>query len=89
MSTSPSAPHGGFRASGDTGEPLKVVAVTMPPWPLDGDDGHPRFPRNGAAHPTRGPRVFGQLGGDPAGHVPAQVMDQLAVRIGQALRLDP
>jgi len=37
----------------------------------------------------RGSRVFGQLGGDPAGHVPAQVMDQLAVRIGQALRLDP
>jgi hypothetical protein len=37
----------------------------------------------------RGPRVFGQLGGDPAGHVPARVMDQLAVRIGQALRLDP
>jgi hypothetical protein len=28
-------------------------------------------------------------GGDPAGHVPAHVMDQLAVRIGQALRLDP
>jgi hypothetical protein len=39
--------------------------------------------------PTRGPRVFGQQGGDPAGQVPAQVMDQLAVRIGQALRLDP
>ena len=37
----------------------------------------------------RGPQVFGHLGGDPAGHVPAQVMDQLAVRIGQALRLDP
>ena len=36
----------------------------------------------------RGPRVFGHLGGDPAGHVPAQVMDQLAARIGQALRLD-
>ena len=34
----------------------------------------------------RGPRVFGHLGGDPARHVPAQVMDQLAVRIGQALR---
>jgi diadenosine tetraphosphate (Ap4A) HIT family hydrolase len=37
----------------------------------------------------RGHRVFGLLGGDPAGHVPAQVMDQLAARIGQALRLDP
>jgi hypothetical protein len=36
----------------------------------------------------RGPRVFGHLGGDPARHVPAQVMDQLTVRIGRALRLD-
>jgi diadenosine tetraphosphate (Ap4A) HIT family hydrolase len=36
----------------------------------------------------RGPRVFTQIGGDPAGHVPAQVMDQVAVSIGQALRLD-
>jgi diadenosine tetraphosphate (Ap4A) HIT family hydrolase len=35
----------------------------------------------------RGPRVFGHLGGDPARHISAQVMDQLAVRIGQALRL--
>jgi len=35
----------------------------------------------------RGPHVFAHLGGDPA--VPAQVMDQLAGRIGQALRLDP
>jgi diadenosine tetraphosphate (Ap4A) HIT family hydrolase len=34
----------------------------------------------------RGPRVFGLLGGDPAGHVPSQVMDQVAVSIGQALR---
>ena len=36
-----------------------------------------------------GPRVFEHLRGDAAGHVPAQVMDQLAARIGQALRLDP
>jgi hypothetical protein len=35
----------------------------------------------------QGPRVFGNLGGDPARHVPAPVMDQLAVRIGQALPL--
>jgi diadenosine tetraphosphate (Ap4A) HIT family hydrolase len=34
----------------------------------------------------RGPRVFGLLGGDPAAHVPSQVMDQVAVSIGQALR---
>ena len=27
-----------FRASDGTGEPLRVVAVTMPPWPLDRDD---------------------------------------------------
>jgi mannose-6-phosphate isomerase-like protein (cupin superfamily) len=27
-----------FRASDDTREPLRIVAVTMPPWPLDGDD---------------------------------------------------
>ena len=36
----------------------------------------------------RGPRVFTQPGGDPAGHVPAQVMDQVAVSLGQALRLE-
>ena len=37
----------------------------------------------------RGPRVFGLLGGDPASHVPAaQVMDQVAISIGQALRLE-
>jgi diadenosine tetraphosphate (Ap4A) HIT family hydrolase len=35
----------------------------------------------------RGPRVFGLLGGDPAGHVPNQMMDQVAASIGQALRL--
>jgi diadenosine tetraphosphate (Ap4A) HIT family hydrolase len=35
----------------------------------------------------RGPRIFGLLGGDPAGHVPSQVMDQVAASIGQALRL--
>lgn len=36
----------------------------------------------------RGPRVFGLLGGDPAGHVPDQEMDEVAARIAQALRLD-
>jgi len=36
----------------------------------------------------RGPRVFGLLGGDPASHVPAQVMDEVAISVGQALRLD-
>jgi diadenosine tetraphosphate (Ap4A) HIT family hydrolase len=36
----------------------------------------------------RGPRVFGYLGGDPAGHVPAEVMDEVAASVGQALRLD-
>jgi diadenosine tetraphosphate (Ap4A) HIT family hydrolase len=35
----------------------------------------------------RGPRVFGLLGGDPAGYLPDQVMDQAAASIGQALRL--
>jgi mannose-6-phosphate isomerase-like protein (cupin superfamily) len=35
-----------FRASDDTGEPLRVVAVTIPPWPLDSDD---------EARPQRGP----------------------------------
>jgi hypothetical protein len=36
----------------------------------------------------RDPRMFGHLGGDPAGHVSAEVMDQVAVSIGPALRLD-
>jgi diadenosine tetraphosphate (Ap4A) HIT family hydrolase len=36
----------------------------------------------------RGPRVFGLLGGDPASHVPAQIMDEVAISVGQALRLD-
>jgi diadenosine tetraphosphate (Ap4A) HIT family hydrolase len=36
----------------------------------------------------RGPRLFGHLGGDRARHVPAQVMEPLALGIGQALRLD-
>jgi len=36
----------------------------------------------------RGPRVFGLLGGDPAGHVPPQVMDEVAISVGQALRLE-
>jgi hypothetical protein len=31
--------------------------------------------------------VFGLLGGDPAGYLPDQVMDQAAASIGQALRL--
>jgi mannose-6-phosphate isomerase-like protein (cupin superfamily) len=35
-----------FRASDDTGEPLRIVAATMPPWPLDGDD---------EGRPQRGP----------------------------------
>jgi|SRR5215469_10037332 len=35
-----------FRASDGTGEPLRIVAVTMPPWPLDSDD---------EARPERGP----------------------------------
>ena len=34
----------------------------------------------------RGPRVFGLLGGDPASHVPAQFMDEVAISVGQALR---
>jgi diadenosine tetraphosphate (Ap4A) HIT family hydrolase len=37
----------------------------------------------------RGPRVFGLLGGDPASHVPAQVMDEVTISVGQALRLGP
>ena len=37
----------------------------------------------------RGPRVFGLLGGDPASQVPAQVMDEVAISVGQALLLDP
>jgi diadenosine tetraphosphate (Ap4A) HIT family hydrolase len=36
----------------------------------------------------RGPRVFGLLGGDPASHVPAQIMDEVAISVGQALRLE-
>ncbi|HUK71664.1 MAG TPA: HIT family protein [Streptosporangiaceae bacterium] len=35
----------------------------------------------------RGPRIFGLLGGDPAGHVPEQVMDQIAIRLARALHL--
>jgi hypothetical protein len=34
----------------------------------------------------RGPRIFSLLGGDPASHVPAQVMDEVAISVGQALR---
>jgi hypothetical protein len=37
---------------------------------------------------TRGPRVFGLLGGDPASHLPAQIMDEVAISVGQALRLE-
>lgn len=33
----------------------------------------------------RGPRVFGLLGGDPAGHLPDAVMGQIAMRITRAL----
>jgi diadenosine tetraphosphate (Ap4A) HIT family hydrolase len=38
----------------------------------------------------RGPRAFGLLGGDPARHVPADVMDQIAIRLTAAMsaRLD-
>jgi diadenosine tetraphosphate (Ap4A) HIT family hydrolase len=36
----------------------------------------------------RGPRVFGLLGGDPSGHLPDQVMDEVAASIGQVLQLD-
>jgi diadenosine tetraphosphate (Ap4A) HIT family hydrolase len=35
----------------------------------------------------RGPRIFGLLGGDPAGHLSSQVMDQVAADIGRAVRL--
>jgi hypothetical protein len=35
-----------------------------------------------------GRRVFGHLGRDPASHVSAKVMDQAAVSVGQAERLD-
>lgn len=35
----------------------------------------------------RGPLVFGLLGDDPARNVPEQVMDQLAVRLADALRI--
>jgi hypothetical protein len=31
--------------------------------------------------------VFGLLGGDPAGHLSSEVMDQLAARVQRALRL--
>jgi diadenosine tetraphosphate (Ap4A) HIT family hydrolase len=36
----------------------------------------------------RGPRVFSLLGGDPARHVPVQIMDEVATKVGQALRLE-
>ena len=36
----------------------------------------------------RGPRVFSLLGGDPASQVSAQVMDEVAISVGQALRLE-
>jgi hypothetical protein len=35
----------------------------------------------------RGPRVSSLLGDDPASYVPAQVMDEVAISVGQALRL--
>lgn len=35
----------------------------------------------------RAPRIFGLLGEEVAGDVPSEVMDQLAVSIGKALRL--
>ena len=36
----------------------------------------------------RGPYVFSLLGGDPASQVSAQVMDEVAISVGQALRLE-
>lgn len=46
------------------------------------------MPRQPGLDPgLRGPRVFGLLGGDPANHVPAQVMDEVAISVAQALRL--
>ena len=46
----------------------------------------PREP--GLPEELHGPRVFGLLGGDPAHHVPGNVMDQVAASVGQALQLD-
>jgi diadenosine tetraphosphate (Ap4A) HIT family hydrolase len=37
----------------------------------------------------RGPRIFSLLGSDPVRHVPASMMDQVAISVGQALRLEP
>jgi diadenosine tetraphosphate (Ap4A) HIT family hydrolase len=36
----------------------------------------------------RGPRAFSLLGGDPASHVPARVMHEVAISVGPALRLE-
>jgi len=36
----------------------------------------------------RGPRVFGLLGGDPASYVPDHIMDEVAIGVGQAVRLE-
>ena len=53
--------------------------------------GHVHFhvvPRQPELDPgLRGPRVFSLLRGDPASHVPAQKMDQVALSVAQALRL--
>ena len=46
----------------------------------------PRQPGLGAD--LRGPRIFGLLGGDPASYVPEAVMDEIAGRLRQALRLE-
>jgi diadenosine tetraphosphate (Ap4A) HIT family hydrolase len=35
----------------------------------------------------RGPRIFGLLGGDAARHVPEPVRDEIATRLGDALRV--
>ena len=46
----------------------------------------PRQP--GLEADLRGPRVFGLLGGDPARCVPEAVMDEIAGKLSQALRLE-
>jgi len=43
----------------------------------------------GLAAGLRGPDVFGLLGGDPAGHVPDELRDQIAVDVARALSALP
>jgi diadenosine tetraphosphate (Ap4A) HIT family hydrolase len=48
------------------------------------------MPRHGDLDPAfRGPRAFGMLGGDPARHVPDDVMDEIATSISGALLTRP